>query len=140
MDTLAAMLEFELLWDGDPEDLLVTTWGAATPEGIRAHREAINENERLRPGMLILIDHRRLDWSGMSTPEIRAQSALFPRDAERLGAASLAVVMGSSVDYGLMRMLHAQIPGNMQLDAAIFTTIEDARAWLADRRRDVSGA
>src|SRR5207244_5324682 len=92
------MLEFELTWGGDPEDLLVTTAGVATPEGILAYRRAINEDERLRPGLLILVDHRALDWSQMTTPQIRTQSELFPRDAERLGAATIAVVMGSPVD------------------------------------------
>jgi hypothetical protein len=128
------MLEFALSWDGDPEDLLVTTWGMATPDGIRAYRQAINTHNRLRPGLLILIDHRRLDWSQMSTAEIRKQSELFPQDAERLGPASLAVVMGSTVDFGLMRMLHGQIPGDVQLQAAVFYSIEEARAWLAERR------
>jgi hypothetical protein len=75
----------------------------------------------------------------LAGPTGNSTSVLFPRDADRLGPASLAVVMGSTVDFGLMRMLHGQIPGDVELSAAIFYSIEDARTWLAELRSASGG-
>ena len=129
------VLEFELNWDSSgPEDLLLTTRGIASAEGIAAYRQAINADARLRPDILILVDHRELDWSQMTSPQIRTESSVFQRDARPLGNATMAVVMGSTLDFGLMRMLHSQIPADVEIERAVFYSIEDARAWLAQRR------
>ncbi|MGD0167633.1 MAG: hypothetical protein ABSC51_10185 [Gaiellaceae bacterium] len=128
-------LGYEITWGGDPEDACVTTWGTASIEGLDAWIQEGLSDPRYRPGMHVLIDHRQLDWSGLSSEDVHERVALFARDAVRLDSARAAVVMRSPVEFGMARMEATYIDLEPELGIAIriFFSIEDAREWLRER-------
>src|SRR5436309_2294824 len=64
-------VEYELFWDGDAEDVRVVTSGEPTPEALVAYGRAIRAHESFRPGLRILVDHRNIDLTGLSTAAFR---------------------------------------------------------------------
>ena len=125
-------MEHEITWGGDPEDARVTTWGTAKIEGLDAWVEEGLSDPRYRPGMRILIDHSRLDWSGLTPTDIQQRIELFAKQATRLGQISAALVMRAPVDFGIARMEQAYIElhPEIQIELGVFLSIEAAREWL----------
>ena len=125
-------MEYEITWGGDPEDASITTWGTATIEGLGAWVQEGLSDPRYRPGMRILIDHSRLDWSGLTPADIHRRIELFAKEAGRSGHVSAAVVMRAPVDFGIARMEQALIEfqPEVQIDFAVFFSIDEAREWL----------
>jgi len=72
-------VEYEITWGGDPEDATVTTSGTATLEGLDAWVQEGLSDPRYRSGMHILVDHRQLDWSGLSPANVQERIELFAR-------------------------------------------------------------
>ena len=132
----------EITWEGDPEDGCVTTWGTASIEGLDAWVQEGLSDSRYRPGMHVLIDHRQLDWSRLAPADMHERVALFARDAVRLNSARAAVVMRSSVDFGMARMEQAYIDREPELGIAIsiFLSIEDARERLREQIAEDAGS
>jgi hypothetical protein len=133
---------YEISWGGDPEDVRVTTWGTASIEGLDAWVQEGISDSRYRPGMHILIDHRQLDWSDLAAADMHERVALFAKDAVRLDSARAAVVMRSSVDFGMARMEQAYIDLEPELGIAIsiFLSLEDAREWLREQIAEDAGS
>jgi len=125
-------MEWEVTWGGDPEDILVVTSGVVTVEGLRAMGEVVLLDARYQPGMLALLDHTLLDWSGITSSEIRRRAVDLPDIRTRIGTTRIASVVATTVAFGLLRML--QIISNDALDNAIFYTRDDARAWLREEQ------
>jgi hypothetical protein len=129
------LVGYEITWGGDPEDVCVTTWSTVSIEGLDAWVEEGLSDSRYRPGMHILIDHRQLDWGGLSPADMHERVELFARHAVRLDSARAAVVMRASVDFGMARMEQTYIDLEPELGIAIsiFLSIEDAREWLREQ-------
>jgi hypothetical protein len=123
-------VRYELSWDGDSEDLPVTMSGVAEVEELGAFREALAD-PRWRPGLRILIDERQVDWSAMSAADIERRVDLLAR-AMATTRSHTAVVLGRSLDYGLVRMEQALVERRVPLQLEVFMSLEDARAWLHD--------
>jgi hypothetical protein len=125
-------VEYEITWGGDPEDALVTTWGVATIESLDAWVQDGLADPRYRSGMHVLIDNRRLDWSGLSPADVHKRVELFAKNAVRLDSARAAVVMGAPVDFGIARMEQAyvELDPELGIEIKVFFSIEEARKWL----------
>jgi hypothetical protein len=126
---------YEITWGGDPEDACVTTWGTASIEGLDAWIQEGLSDSRYRPGMHILIDHRQLDWSGLSPDDVHKRVELFARDAASLDSARAAVVMRAPVEFGIARMEQAyvELEPKLKIKIRIFLSMEDAREWLREQ-------
>jgi hypothetical protein len=125
---------YEITWGGDPEDACVTTWGTASIEGLDAWIQEGLSDSRYRAGMRVIIDHRQLDWGGLSLEDVHERVKLFLRDAVVLDSARAAVVMRAPVDFGIARMEQAYIDmeSELKIKIKIFFSIEDAREWLRE--------
>ena len=136
------LVGYEITWGGDPEDVCVTTWGTASIEGLDAWVQEGLSDSRYRPGMHILIDHRQLDWGGLSPADMHERVELFARHAVRLDSARAAVVMRASVDFGMARMEQTYIDLEPELGIAIriFLSLEDAREWLREQIAEDAGS
>jgi hypothetical protein len=126
-------VEYEIVWSGDPEDLLVTTEGTATAEGLTACVREVIADPRFRKGMRVLADHRELDWSRLTLEEIHAHVDALAADADRIGRSFCAMVMGKPVDFGIARMTEQYAAANRDFRAElkVFASIEHARQWLS---------
>lgn len=126
---------YEITWGGDPEDATVTTWGTATIEGLDAWVQDGLSDSRYRSGMHVIIDNRRLDWSGLSPDDVHKRVEHFARDAARLDSARAAVVMGAPVEFGIARMEQAfvELESELKIKIRIFLSIEVARKWLREQ-------
>ena len=118
---------------GGPEDVLITTRGHSSIEGLDAMVQAALGDPRYRPGMRVLIDHSRLEWPELATDELRRRVDLFVRDSDRIGAGYIAIVVGQPAAFGYMRMMQAFGEHRVAFEPGVFYSIEDARAWLADQ-------
>jgi hypothetical protein len=123
-------MQYEIEWGGDPEHLTVITRGRATAEGLDAWVQEVLSDRRYRRGMGVLVDHRALDWTTMTTQDLRRRAGLFSRDDARIGPTRAALVAGRPVDYGLMRMVAAYLGERAAFHAEIFYSFDEAREWL----------
>jgi acetyl-CoA carboxylase alpha subunit len=116
-----------------PADIVIRTAGIATVAGLDEWTRAAVADARRRPGMRVLIDHRELDWTDFSREDVFARAEAlrgYLADAE---VSAVAVVLGSSLAYGLQRMLQAY-SGDAAERAGVrfgaFRAIEEAEQWL----------
>jgi hypothetical protein len=123
-------VEYEIRWGGDPEDICVVCSGPATVEELDAWVQEVIGDPRFRPELRVLVDHRRADWTGLSSDDLRRRADLLARDAERIGRQRVAWVTGRPIEMGLGRMLQAFTDTRTQLTGHYFDDIDEARAWL----------
>ncbi len=116
-----------------PVDLVVQTRGVASLDGLDAWTRAVVADERRRPGMRVLIDHRALDWSRFGRADVfrRVDAVLAVLDESEVAA--VAVVLGSPLAYGLQRMMQAytlEAAERAGIRFGAFFAVDDAVAWL----------
>ena len=136
-------MEYEITWGGDPEDGRVTTRGEASFEGFNAWVQEGLSDPRYHEGISFIVDHRELDWSGISLKNVKQQIEIFRRNTNRVGRIRAAMVMRAAVDFGLARMYQAYVESqpNLQIEIGVFVSIEDAREWIRERKAaDASSA
>jgi hypothetical protein len=134
-------MEAVLTWTAEfpeagPADVIVRTAGVATLDGLDRWTRAVLRDERRRPGMRLLVDHRRLDWSGFSREDAlrRVDAVLAALDDAQ--ASAIAVVLGSPLAYGLQRMMQAYSADGAEragVRFGAFQSIEEAERWLEEQ-------
>jgi hypothetical protein len=135
-------VEYEITWGGDPEDARVTTRGEASFDGFVAWMQEGLSDPRYRERMSIILDYRELDWSGISLEDVQDRIKLFKTDSNRFGRVRVAMVMRATVDFGLARMYQAHIEAqpDLQIEIGVFTSIENAREWIRERKAADAGS
>lgn len=118
-----------------PQDVTVTTSGPASGEGLARYVNDLVDDDRFRPGLRVLVDHRELDATTVTPANMRAHAELMKRLDGRLGDTTIAFVVGSPLAFGYARMyeLHA---AETQLRSHVFYSREEAIAWLSGRSAD----
>lgn len=111
---------------------MVTTDGDATVEGIFAFLDDIISHPQWRPGMSVLLDHRRLDLSPITPRGIEQVSDYFAGISDALGNGKLAMVMNKEVDFGIARASEIITQDRTQMQLRVFRFVEDAWAWLKE--------
>lgn len=114
---------------GGPEDVLVTSRGLASVEGLDAQIEEILADPRFRPGMSVVFDETELDWSEMDAADLRRRGDLIPSYIERAGDVRVVVVSASPVSQGIFRQMEAYA-GGFSFDWEVAATLDEARARL----------
>ncbi len=135
-------MKHQITWGGDPEDVYVASSGIATVEGLNAWVQDLLADPRFRPGLLVLVDERRLDWSQMRPENIERRVDLIAKDAARFGDAYGAMVVGRQVDYGVARIEQAHVDSRPELRPRlrVFLSVEEARKWLRERAAADAGS
>lgn len=130
-------MDFVLTWDGaGPEDLLIVVSGPTTPDALQDMAAATVSSPHFRDEMHVLIDYRRARFADMSSADVRRQAAHLAKNGRKIGSHRAALVMGSQVDYGIMRQLEAMVDDRVPYVIQAFLDISEARAWLtADAAR-----
>jgi hypothetical protein len=125
-------MRWEIEFGGGPEDVLVTSHGEASVEGLHAATSEITAHPRFRPGLWVIFDETDLDYSGMSAADLRRRADLIPSYLAGAGDVRVAVVSPGSVGHGIHRQLEAYA-GGFPFDIAVVSTVDEARAWLGPR-------
>ena len=124
-------MEYQIIWGGDPEDLMMVTSGDASVEELDAMIQEAMADARFRHGMKVLLDHTALRLWAMSNDDVERRAGLVKRDARLLGSQRVAFVTGSPVDYGIGNMLRG-LTSDTELDVGVFDSVGAAREWLRD--------
>ena len=124
-------MDYRIDWDGDIEDVRFTTSGDADVDKLDAMVEEFLADPRFREGLKILLDHRDCRWVGLSANDVRRRADLQRAKRDRIGYQQIAFVVDSPQEYGMARMLGAYLDGQVSFVAHAFTSIDEARAWLA---------
>lgn len=108
----------------------LTTSGEASVEGFqRMHREMI-AHERWRRGLNLLMDHRRLDSTGLRGTDVQRMS-MWRGDLRNLpDGVKIATVVETDLGFGLMRMWETLTEGVLRAEHRIFRSLDEAKEWL----------
>ena len=127
-------MEFTIVWGGDPEDVSVVTSGDATAEALSAYSGAVLADPNYRPGLRVLVDHRRADLSRLTSDAYARRAEQFARDRVDADGHRIAYVVASTVDFGVTRMAQGLAGGKLdaEMDWRVFRDIDQAREWLGE--------
>ena len=131
-------MRFTIEFGGVPQDVTVTTEGTATPDGFAQMNAELVEDERFRPGMLVLLDHTSLGVNELSSEDVRSIAKDFLRHDAAFGSTVVALVAPEPVQFGLARMATA-LADPMTPIIRIFETRQAAMEWLGKMREAESG-
>lgn len=118
--------------DPDHSLFIVETEGDATVEGICAFLDDIVAHPAWRPGMSILLDHRRLSLHNISAKEVEQVSDYFTGISDSLGNGKIALVMNRDVDFGVARAWENMTIDRTSMRPYVFRTLEECQAWVID--------
>jgi len=117
---------------GEPEYLCATTRGRASGEGFaRMSRDLWAHPAWLR-GMNLLLDHRPLDSTQLTSLEIRQISRVRPDPPDPRPSRRIATVVETDLGFGLTRMWDFFADGDGNREHRIFRTFEEAQRWLQE--------
>ncbi len=109
---------------------IVTTEGQGDVTGIVAFLDDLIADPQWRPGLHILLDHRRLDIATITTEGIEQVSHYFRKIGPRLGGGSIALVMHKDIDFGIARAWELVTEAHVDMRIGVFRSLEEARRWL----------
>ena len=124
-----AGMTWEIVWDAGPEDVLVTSHGTASVEGLDAVIREVMADPRFHPGLSLIVDERDLVWGAMNAADLRRRAELLPGYLADAGDVRVAVVVAGPVGHGVHRQMES-FSGGFTFDFAIVASLEEARAWL----------
>jgi hypothetical protein len=122
-------MDFAFRWSGDPEDLLIEAAGRATGTGVAACVRAVRADWRWRPGLRVLLDHRRLDWR-TTDAKPDGEIELLAWECEQIQPCRIATAVDGLVDFGLRQQALDGLEARIPFEFAVFSSLAGARQWL----------
>ena len=116
--------------DSTHNQFTVTTEGEGTVEGIIAFLKDIIAHSQCKPGVRILLDHRKLRVDKIKMSGVERVSSFFKAIGSKLGAGKLALVMQRDIDFGIARAWEILTADDVDIQIEVFRSIDEARAWL----------
>jgi hypothetical protein len=130
----SARMSFVIEFDRQEADVVITTAGAADPDGFFRCNRALVADSRFHAGASILVDHTALDPRPLTESDVRELGASIAAIRERLGTSRIACVVPGSVARRLaFAALARATPGHIH--SHVFHSRSRAAAWL---RRNVT--
>jgi hypothetical protein len=115
--------------EGRP-DVVITTSGTASLQGMNAYVDEIESDLRWRQGGTVLVDHRLADFSEITTADIRARGKRLAGTRPRLKPSRVAIVVTGRAAFGVMRMV--DMFADDATERRVFYGVEEAYSWLAE--------
>jgi hypothetical protein len=122
-------MHWAVQWDGDPEDLCVTTSGVASVEDLDGMMRETIADPQWRDGMKILLDHTQTDWSVLGSGDLDRRAALVENIADGIGRQQVAFVVTGRLNQEIGKMLGARL-SEIGFVAKAFVSLDEARDWL----------
>ena len=126
-------MEYTIEFGGDPHDLTATLWGTADLESLRKFNAELTSNPKYRGGLLILFENSYLDLSTLSDAELEQIAADVLEREWDAPPRAVAIVTLNSETRSRLRHIVAHLGGS-QSRRRVFTSREDAVAWLSEQR------
>jgi hypothetical protein len=127
-------VEYTIEFSGSPQDVTITTSGAASREGLVGFVQDLVDDPRYRPGMFVLVDHLALDATTITGDDMRAQAERVINLEEELGPCKLAIVVPTPLAFGYARMYELHT-AETQIHSRVVYTRTDGLAWLDAKRQ-----
>jgi hypothetical protein len=125
-----ATVHYIVRWEGDPEDVSITTSGVAVVRDLDAMMKEVIADERYRDGLKILIDHTQTDWSILGAADLQMRADLIGEIADPIGRQQVAFVVSGRLNHEIAKMLGARLGPEVGIVAKAFTSLDEARDWL----------
>ena len=107
-----------------PEDVVITTSGTASLAGLDTVVAELLDDPRYRPGLVLLFDHSRLDWSALLPEDLVRRLHIALKVADLIGPSRIAVVSADE------RMREARMLRTDEPSWQSFSDLRAARNWL----------
>jgi hypothetical protein len=125
-------MEYEVIWGGDAEDLLIRTSGPATVPELNAMVKAIFDDPRFGPGLKVLLDHRNAGFTGFTTAHLRARADQAAWQLQQGRPSRVALVFARDLQVMVGRLLESFISARTSIAIRTFRSLEDGREWLRE--------
>lgn len=112
--------------------LLVTIRGRATTDGFASLSRDLWAHPLWQQGMNLLLDHRPLDSTRLTSQAIRRISLTRPDPADPLPLRRIATVVETDLGFGLTRMWDFYSDRERNHEHRIFRSFEEAKRWLEE--------
>ena len=127
-------MQWTVDWDREgPEDVLVTSSGRATLDGMNGWVQDVIGAPEHRDGLKILVDHRALDLVDMTAGDVRERVELLRKDADRIGVTWTAIVLTAPLAKGIIDIVHGYSNDVLAGESQTFYELAEAREWLSTR-------
>lgn len=110
--------------------VIIYTGGVATIKGFEAFVNEVLGHPDWVTGMIVIADHRQLDFTGLSTADVENFRHFIKTNAKRIGSARIATIVKDKSSYGLTRMWEIPLEDAVTFDHCVFYSPADAKAWL----------
>lgn len=122
-------------FDDGPADVVLTTTGEASAERFDEMIRELVAHARFRPGLVILVDHTRLNLNALSNDDVRQVAETTRSVADALQAAFLVIVTPTVIGFGLSRMWQGLVD-DLGLEAAVTMSRQEAEDRIRARLGD----
>jgi hypothetical protein len=127
--TGSSRMNFQIQFELEGIDVLITTDGVANADGFLRLNRAMVADPRFRPGMTILVDHSALDTRQLSEDDLRETAGSFVAMRERIASSRIAfVVADKTTARKTDRARRYAQP--METEMRGFYSRTDAMSWL----------
>ena len=128
------IVEFTIEFGGGPQDVTVTQSGTADLKTLRQFNADLVSHPSYRGGLLILFESSDLDLSVLSDREVEQIAVdVINRDWESPPQA-VAILAPNPKAHAREREIVAHLGGSQLSRRRVFTSREDALAWLGEQR------
>jgi hypothetical protein len=104
--------------------------GEVTPSEFAGIFRDLVAHPQWKRGMNILSDYVEADGRKLTAEEVRAMSQGYAAMANELGPGRSALIVSESLQYGLTRMWISWTEMKVEREVRVFTSMDEARAWL----------
>ena len=127
-------MQYEVVFHKQPGYGIVIAHGVAEVEEFRGMADAIIAHEEFGPGVAILFDFTDLDIGDLSTIDVRSIARILTSQESRFRKGRWAILVGSPLCFGMVRMLCSFIYGKIDVSANVFMDSTFAVRWLESDR------
>lgn len=125
-------MQYTIEFDIEKRYAIITTSGKATVEGfLELHHGRVN-HPAWTGGMNLLLDHRQLDSTALSTMEVQRLAALGLQPGELSRPEKIATVVETDLGFGLTRMWEGYVESRGTTNHRIFRSLEAAKKWIEE--------
>jgi len=106
-----------------------SAWGVLDYDSVIEPLRALLNDDRFGPGYRFLVDFRELESFDLRAEDFVRINGEASESLHMIAGATTAVVVGSDVIFGMMRMyqqLATELPARME----IFRDFDEAREWI----------